>query len=116
MSDDPLGPTRPRRKDPRKFDPEVDPFPESDDIPGILEWKLDVIMVLLAKLERGLNIVINIFNLIIIPGLGAIIAILLAILGVLTAIQALVAFLTFLVLFIVIRVVVPFLRQQARNP
>ena len=73
-------------------------------------------MVLLARLIRGVIVVVNLIAFFIIPGLGATIALLLAILGVLTSIQALLAFLIFLVLFVIIRVVVPFLRTRARNP
>jgi hypothetical protein len=106
--------TRPRLPPPDEFDPPQDPFPHQNGIPEILEWKLDVIMVQLNKSRKILlNLPLfllvflpNIFVFVLVPGLGAIIALLTTIAGLLSGIQA-------LLLFVVIQVVVPFL--IARN-
>ena len=109
------GGTRERLPDPKTFDPDKDPFPvDYPGIPKVLEFKLDVIMWQLRKLNLALNVVPVVFVLIIFPavlfvvvaGLGAIIALLMIIAGLLSGIQA-------LLLFLVVQIAVPFI--IARN-
>lgn len=102
-----VGGSRLRLPDPGKFDPVKDPFPDYPGIPKILEWKLDVIMRQLGKLNVAINLVppaINIFFfpliVVLVPGLAAIVALLLIIAGILTGIQA-------LILFVVVQMAVP---------
>jgi hypothetical protein len=112
-----------RLRDPREFDPLTDPFPEWPGIPKILEWKLDVIM---AQLARGnapaLFIIFVPIIVILIFGLGGILAALLAIimllnaiLGVLTAMQALLAALLILALFVVVQIAVPYIIKRNKK-
>jgi hypothetical protein len=57
--------TYPRLPDPREFNPERDPFPEmgeapeKDRIPGLLEWKLDIVLTLLARILGQLRRIRN---------------------------------------------------------
>jgi hypothetical protein len=108
------GGTRERLPDPGSFNPE-DPIPDYPGIPKILEWKLDVIIKQLGKMNKGLNIVPPIIFLffnplifILVPGLGAIIVLLLIIAGLLSNIQA-------LILFVVIQLAVPAIIARNRR-
>lgn len=109
------GSTRVRLPDPKTFDPNRDSFPDYPGIPKVLEWKLDVIMAQQGKLIAAINVAlpaINIFFIplifLLVPGLGAIIALLALIAGLLTGIQA-------LLLFVIVQVVVPFIIARNRQ-
>ncbi len=109
-----VGGTRERLPDPRKFDPEKGEFPDYPGIPKILEWKLDVIMAQLGKINLAVNVFPPAIILVFFPplifvlvlGLGAIVALLALIAGLLNGILA-------LLLFLVVQIAVPFL--IARN-
>jgi hypothetical protein len=110
-----VGGTRERLPDPQKFDPAKDSFPDYPGIPKVLEWKLDVIMVQLAKAGLAINIFLPGINilfmpliLVLVPGLGAIVALLAIIAGLLTGIQA-------LLLFLVVQIAVPFIIARNRK-
>jgi len=108
------GGTRERLPDPDTYDPSKDPLPNYPGIPKVLEFKLDVIMRQLGKMNLAVNVFPLVFVLILFPavlfvvvaGLGAIIALLAMIAGLLTGIQA-------LLLFLVVQIAVPFI--IARN-
>ena len=76
-----------RLPDPKTFNPLKDNFPQRTDIPEILEFKLDVIMVQLAKLNVGV-VGVRLAILLLLMFLAAILAALLAILAALTQIVA----------------------------
>ena len=111
-----VGGTRERLPDPRTFDPLKDPFPVFPGIPKVLEFKLDVIMFQLANAGVAINIIlvqaINIFFVplivVIVAGLGAIIALLALIAGILTGIQT-------LLLFVIVQIAVPFIIARNRR-
>ena len=110
-----VGGTRERLPDPEKFDPLKDPFPNYPGIPKVLEWKLDVIMILLARAGVAINIVLPAINIFFVPliivivaGLGAIIALLALIAGILTGIQT-------LLLFVIVQIAVPFIIARNRR-
>ena len=100
------GGTRERLPDPDSFDPK-NPIPDYPGIPKILEWKLDVIIKQLGKLNVAINVMPpNVFVFfaplifVLVPGLAAIVALLALIAGILTNIQA-------LILFVVVQLAVP---------
>ncbi len=119
--------TRVRLPNPDDFDLERDPIPHNPGIPEILEFKLDLIIRGLGRLARPPFININIL---LGNGLAAIIALLILILGALAVIigqlgainfalagiTALLGAILFFILFVVIRIAVPFIRDNARRP
>ena len=54
MANDKRIPSQPNLPDPTGFNPYTDPFPEDQGIPGVLEWKLDVIITKLHDINQSL--------------------------------------------------------------
>ena len=112
--------------DAKQFNPEEQAIPHREDIPEILEFKLDVLMINLFRIKACLDeikqLLTNILAVLrgilnyLLVALPAIIAALTAILFQLMFANTLLSLILFFLLFIVIRVVVPFLIRQARTP
>lgn len=110
--------THERLRDPTEFDPLEHPFPERPGISKILEWKLDVIMALLAKGNAAFPAIFILFTpliWVIGAGLGAIIALLILIIlllmGILTALNAILV----LILFVVVQIAVPYIISRNKK-
>lgn len=110
--------TRTDLPDPRQFDPEEQQIPHREEIPEILEFKLDFLMVTLHRIRLCLDAI----KLLLAQILALLIWMLPLIAGLLGAIlfqlifsNVLLSLILFFILFIVIRVVVPFLIRQAQG-
>lgn len=106
-----VGGTRQRLPPVDAFDPEVDEFPNYPGIPKVLEWKLDVLIVQLARLIALVTTILPwlaLIAIILVVGFAAVVALLTIIAGLLTDIQA-------LLLFVVVQIAVPFIIARNRR-
>ena len=108
--------TQERLPDPKTFDPdEAEGIPHREEqISEILQWKLDVIMVQVAKIKKCLDKVIDCLDqikLLLQAMLAALFAILAAILWGFSTLILIAGLILFFILFIVIRLVMPIIHR-----